>query len=92
MATGQLPHITIFLSEHTPHGKTCTGSVKVWVHIIHENSNFPFKLEPKVSICTILECILYLRFYSFSADILLLLSGIDMSHNTQKLTYRLTIT
>jgi len=76
--------INDFLSQHTPHGKTCTGSMKVWVHIIHENSNFPFKLEPKVSICTILECILNSRFHSFSADILLLLSGIDTSHKTQK--------
>jgi len=40
-----------------------TGTIKVWVFIIHVDFDFSFKLGPKVGLCIVNECILCSRFY-----------------------------
>jgi len=40
-----------------------TGTIKVWVFIMHVDFDFSFKLGPKVGLCIVNECILCSRFY-----------------------------
>jgi len=45
------------------HAERSDPTMKVWVHIVHVNFNFPFKLWAKVCLRIIPKCISYSKFY-----------------------------